>query len=478
MSKPPKDGNKPVPHYGQTATTGSDNFLAMDEREESMRVKSLDEEFRINRDELQSSIEHFEQSSEELKISNEAVASIDEEQEISRAELQLLNKELSAVNQQLRNKITELEIANNNLNNLIASSDIAALCLDRRFHIKWFTPTLRAMFNLSDNDIGQPISEPASTLPVESLTNDAKEVIKSLTPTHAELQSQQGRWYLRRILPYRLDNRQIEGVIVTFTDITASKQAAERAIAEREKLLASLESRVDERTAQLRALAFDLTKSEEKERQSIARDLHDGLGQNLALAKLKLDYLRPLAVGTIGESALATVEKMIDQSNQSLRSLASQLCPPMLYDLGLVPALKWLADEMLRDHGLHIHIAEDDHAKPLDQSVQAILFRAVRELLINVTKHADASTVLVEVSVYVVPSTGTDAHQAFLKIVVSDNGKGFVPDDVTTTTGGGFGLINVRERLGYIGGNTEIVSAPNRGTAVTLTAPMSLHTSS
>lgn len=256
-----------------------------------------------------------------------------------------------------------------------------------------------------------------------------------------------------------------------FRDVTEIRRAAEAAAVEREKLLASLEQRVEQRTAQLRELAFELTKAEEHERQAIARDLHDGLGQTLAIAKIKLDGLGPDTAPADLLKALASAEKLIDQSNRSVRSLAAQLSPGVLYDLGLVPALDWLVEQEFREHGLRCEIVADDHPKPLDQAVRAILFRAARELLMNVVKHAEVkvSEVRVEISVTVLPSAESPG---LLRIVVRDNGRGFDPKAVKRTTGSGFGLISVRERLNYIGGSVHIDSEPGRGTAVTLTAPL------
>lgn len=463
----------------EIATPPIEHVEGLDGGDESVWVKHLEDELQMTKDDLQSSIEHLESTNEDLKVSNEEVVSINEELqsvneelESSREELQSLNEELNAVNQQLQSKVAELEAVNNDVNNLIASSDIAALCLDRNYRIKWFTPALCAVFNVTNSDIGRAISDFSSQLLGENLTKESEQVVSKLQPLQKELQSQQGRWYLRRILPYHIDDQGVEGVIVTLTDITESKRAAEQALAERERLLASLENRVHQRTTQLRALTFELTKSEELERRSIAQDLHDGLGQNLALAKIKLDSLRPVVLATPAEAALATVIKLIDQSNQSLRSLAAQLCPPMLYDLGLVPALRWLADEMLRDFGLHISLSEDDQEKPLDQSVRVIVFRAIRELLINVAKHADVTSVTVDISVFVTPSAAIKSDKAWLKIIVRDNGKGFDPHEFIASTHTGFGLLSVRERLNYIGGYAEINSAPGAGTVAMLTVPL------
>lgn len=438
-------------------------------------LKQLEDELQVTRDDLQNSIERLEISNEELKISNEEVVSvneelqsINEELESSKEELQSLNEELNTVNQQLESKVSELEISNNDMKNLISSSEIATLCLDQHFHIKWFTPALNVVFNLVPTDVGRPISDFSSTISGANLIQDAKVVLKKMQPQQKELHSSNDRWYLQRILPYRADHEAIDGVIVTFLDISESKRATEIALAEREKILKSLEQRVEQRTTELRSLAFELTKSEERERRAVALDLHDGLGQTLAIAKIKLSNLQNEQDPRQILKAVAEVEKLVDEGNQSVRSLSAQLSPAVLYDLGLVPALDWLADEMLRNHGLVCHIEEDGNAKPLDPAVRVILFRAVRELLINVVKHADVKMVRVDIRIV---AQEVQQRSNSITIIIADNGKGFDPSAVTTSVHGGYGLLNIRERLAYIGGSAEVVSSPGGGTRVTLIAP-------
>jgi PAS domain S-box-containing protein len=251
-------------------------------------------------------------------------------------------------------------------------------------------------------------------------------------------------------------------------DVTESRIAAEKAEAERKALLASLEQRVEERTAQLRAMAFALTKAEELERQAIARDLHDGLGQTLAIAKIRLSNLPSEAIRPEAADSFAAVEKLIDQSHRAVRSLAGQLSPPVLYDLGLGPALEWLVEEMERDYELHCNIAMDEIPDLLNQSVRAILFRAVRELLLNIVKHAGA----ISDPVQIIVTVGDIEAAPQLNILVRDRGRGFDPRQIKRTHIGGFGLMNVHERLSYIGGTVFVDSAPGKGTAVTITAPI------
>jgi len=438
-------------------------------QKDSALVRQLEDELRVTRDDLQNTIERLETSNEELRVSNEEVVSINEELqsmneelESSKEELQSLNEELNTVNQQLQTKLTELEVANNDLKNLLDSSDVATICLDRGLAIKWFTPATRAVLNIIVTDLGRPIGDLASTLAGESLVRDARAVLERLVPIETELQSEKGRWFIRRAIPYRTEEERIEGVIVTFTDVTGSRRAAEAAIDARKAMTSSLEDRVRDRTVLVRSLAAELALAEERERQAIARDLHDDLGQVLNVAKLKLDSLLRSGGDSAMEERLRELGELVAQASRSVRSLTFQVSPPVLTELGLVPALQWLGEEMQRGHGIAVEVEDDGAVKPLGQAARSLLFRAVRELLINVSKHAKVTSARVE----------TQRNNGALVVTVSDAGVGFDAAQVLGPSPPGFGLLSVRERLEFIGGTTEITSVPGRGTVVTLVVPL------
>jgi signal transduction histidine kinase len=260
----------------------------------------------------------------------------------------------------------------------------------------------------------------------------------------SEVRGERDRWYLRRTLPYQTEEDQVEGVIVTFTEITESKRS------------------VDERAKQLRSFAFELTRAEENERQAIARDLHDDLGQLLSVIKLKLGKLRSTVEQPEVQRVLSEASELIGRGERSVRSLAAQLSPAVLYELGLEPALEWLAEEMRNSYGLSVELSDDGVAKPLGQSARAIVYRAIRELLINVAKHAGAAKARLA------------THRAGDSLVatISDAGAGFDPAEAASRPRRGLGLNSVRERLSFIGGTFEITSASGHGTRVTLTAPV------
>jgi two-component system CheB/CheR fusion protein len=219
-------------------------------------VRQLEIELKATREDLQSTIEEMESANEELKASNEEVMSMNEELqstneelETSKEELQSLNEEISTINNQLNDKVEELESTNNDLANLLNCTDIATVFLDPSLRIKRFTPATTRLLKLIPADVGRPIGDIAPGFTDAQLLSDAARVLRNLTPSDQEIESQDGRWWVRRIAPYRtLDNR-IEGVVLTFNDITFQKQAQE-----------VLGKEVENRTA-------DLASSNEKLRQ-------------------------------------------------------------------------------------------------------------------------------------------------------------------------------------------------------------------
>lgn len=241
-------------------------------------------------------------------------------------------------------------------------------------------------------------------------------------------------------------------------DITERKQA-ELALQEANELL---EQRVLQRTAELNRLAVEMALAEERERRAIARDLHDDLGQLLHVVRLKFDALAGLCRDGERLSLARQLDIFLSDASSRVRSLTSQLSPPVLDKLGLLPALYWLATEMGDAYGLEVRVtAEGAACRWLAPVHASILFRCVRELLINVARHAGVGKA--EISVVETPVE--------LVIVVEDQGRGF-QDGQGSTTGGGFGLASIRERMNYMNGNLQIASRPAQGARVTLRLPV------
>ena len=234
-------------------------------------------------------------------------------------------------------------------------------------------------------------------------------------------------------------------------DIT-DRRKAESALLEAH---AQMERRVVERTEQLRRLSIEKALAEDAERQAIARDLHDGLGQLLHVAKIRLETLAESPV--TGELAA-----LLAEASRQVRSLTSQLSPPVLQKLGLLHALRWLGGEMSRLYGLHVEISCNSPCPELSRAQASILFRSTRELLINAAKHSGSKDI--HLTVTVMP--------AQLLLSVEDTGVGIADLNDTLSHSQGFGLSSIRERLAYLGGHTEFSGAPGKGLCVTLTMPL------
>jgi two-component system CheB/CheR fusion protein len=204
---------------------------------EEPRILALEQELYSTKEYLQTTIEELETSNEELKSTNEELQSTNEEMqstneelETSREEMQSTNEELETVNSELQNKLDELSRANDDLNNLLASTELGTVFLDTDLRIKRFTPHVTRLFNLIKSDIGRPISDITSGLLYRELSSDSKKVLTTLQGLELDVQSKDGRWYSMRIIPYRTLENVIDGVVITFFDVTEMKTA--RAFAE------------------------------------------------------------------------------------------------------------------------------------------------------------------------------------------------------------------------------------------------------
>jgi PAS domain S-box-containing protein len=215
---------------------------------------------------------------------------------------------------------------------------------------------------------------------------------------------------------------------------------------------------------QLQSLASELSLTEERERRQLATVLHDNIAQLLVLAKAKFEKIQESTLYRSLAKPTEEIRRLIDESIRYTRSLIFELSPPILYDLGFEAALEWLADQMKQQHGLTVIVEDDQQPKPLDNEARVLLFRAVRELLFNVLKHAQASCARVCMH----------REDDFLRVSVEDNGVGFAPDQLSGAPGkvGGFGLFSIRERLNYFGGAMEIRSTPGQVTTVILIMPL------
>jgi PAS domain S-box-containing protein len=188
-------------------------------------IRFLESELRLAQEHAQSAYEELETSNEELQSANEEYHSTNEELETSKEEIQSFNEELQTVNNELNRKVSELDHANSDLQNLFDSTQIAAIFLDTTLRIRSFTPAAGGLFRLIAGDVGRPITDLATQFTGTDFSRDIHEVLRTLSAHEQQLAGAGGRHYQMRVLPYRTIHNVIDGVILTFTDVTEAKHA-------------------------------------------------------------------------------------------------------------------------------------------------------------------------------------------------------------------------------------------------------------
>ena len=265
------------------------------------------------------------------------------------------------------------------------------------------------------------------------------------------------------ISPIKNDQGKILGISNIARDITDRKRAREE-----------LEQRVVDRTQELvqahereRALATELNLTEQRERKRLATDMHDYLAQLLVLGKMKLDQSkRPTQTVEKRDALIEEMDAVLSDALAYTRTLVIDLCPPILHEFGLPAALKWLGERMQR-HELTVTVQIDTDDLQLPEDRALLLFQSVRELLMNVVKHARSDTATVRV----------EQDSSALRIEVQDQGVGFTPG-ASGVHGGDpassskFGLFSIRERMMSLGGRFELHSTPGNGATATLVLPL------
>lgn len=226
-------------------------IMAGDEAMETV-LRRMDEELRQTKERLRNTVEQYETSTEELKASNEELQAVNEELrstaeelETSKEELQSLNEELTTVNNELKERVDEVGNTNSDLENLMRSTHIATIFLDRDLKIKRYTPQTTDIFNVIKSDIGRPLSHITHRLSPDHFQDDAAKVLSSLQPIEREVHADLGNFYLARFAPYRTIDDRIDGVVITFVDVTEQKKASQEIDEERayaEGIVATLRS--------------------------------------------------------------------------------------------------------------------------------------------------------------------------------------------------------------------------------------------
>jgi PAS domain S-box-containing protein len=389
------------------------------------------------------------QSDEALQ---KAYTELEQKVEDRTAELQQINESLQSEISERKEIEEKLRTASNEWRITFDSTSDLIMLLDREMNIikanlataKFFNKPINEILGKKCFQLFHGIDEPLATCPFEKMKNTKK---------HEEAEfylSEKNIWLRTSVDPIFDDKGNITGSVHIVRDITDRKRAEEKLYTYQE---------------QLRSLASQLSLLQEQERRRIAIDLHDHISQTLALCKIKLGILQESASSDLTKS-LDEIRNLIEQSIQYTRSFIFELSPPILYELGFETAVEWLGEQILKKHGILFYFKDDRKPKPIGNETRIILFQVMRELLMNIAKHAHADKASISIC--------KDGDS--IRIHIEDDGVGFDVSKIDTSLNKtvGFGFFSIRERLNYIGGQIEIKSEPGHGTRVTVVAPLKI----
>ncbi len=431
------------------------------------RVAELELELSATKTELEAAIRNLEISSEEQTAVNEEALSVNEEfqstnEELltSKEELQSLNEELTALNSQLQETLERQRTTSNDLQNVLYSTDVATLFLDEDLNIRFFTPATKLLFRIIPSDVGRPLEDFNSLAADNALLSDARTMMRTLQPIEREIEARSGAWYLRRMLPYRTPDKGVEGVVITFTDITERKEIAK-----------ALEA------AKQQAESANLAKS--RFLAAASHDLRQPL-QTLAL-------LQGLMAKRVREEATQKLVALQDQTLSAMSGMLNTLLDINQIDAGIVQLhfvsfsindkLNRLRDEFTyhaQAKGLVLHVVPSTVAVRSDRR---LLEQMIRNLLTNAMKYTVRGSVLL----------GCRRRKGILSIEIWDTGIGIQAADLKVifdefhqvdnaarerSRGLGLGLAIV-QRLGTLLGHEILVrSEPGKGSVFSIEVPL------
>ncbi len=431
------------------------------------RVGELELELETTKTELRSAMRNLEMSTEEQTAINEEALSVNEEfqstnEELltSKEELQSLNEELSALNSQLHETLERQRTTASDLQNILYSTDVATLFLDTDLKIRFFTPATKSLFNLIPSDVGRPLADLHSLASDSALLSDARTMLQTHTPLESEIEGQNGAWYVRRIMPYHTDDSRVEGVVITFSDITERKRTAK-----------ALE------TARQEADLANRAKS-----RFLAAASHD-LRQPLQTMSLLQGLLERKAEGESAQKLVALLEQTLGSMSGMLNTLLdiNQIDAGTVHaeiiDFSINDMLVRLHDEFsfhAQAKGLSLHVAPC-HA--MIRSDRRLLEQMIRNLLSNAMKYTIRGKALL----------GCRRHGEILSIEVWDTGIG-IPDSEfqaifeeyhqignvarERSRGLGLGLSIVQRLANLLGHRLHVRSHAGKGSVFSIEVPI------
>ena len=431
--------------------------------DEPASIVELERELEVTRSELQGAIRDLEASGEDQKAINEEALSFNEEYQstneelvTSKEELQSYNEELTALNAQLQETLEKQRTTSNDLQNVLYSTDVATLFLDKDLKIRFFTPATRSIFNVIPGDIGRPLADLRSLAPDLGFAADAREVLRTLQPREREIQVQVGAWFQRRILPYRGHDGAIDGIVITFIDVTGRKHDAQ--VLETAKRLAEQATLAKSRF--LAAASHDLRQP--LQTLSLIRGL---------LAKTaRGEGTDRLIVGL--EETLSAMSGMLD-TLLDVNQIEAGIVRPTVSSFPVLDILERLREEFAyhaKAHGLVLRVVA---CGLIVESDQHLLEQMVRNLLSNALKYTTRGKVLL----------GCRRHGDSLRIEIWDTGAGIPKDDLEAifveyhqldnsarerSRGLGLGLSIVQSLGKLLGHKVGVRSTPGRGSVFSI----------
>jgi two-component system CheB/CheR fusion protein len=427
------------------------------------RVAELEHELEATRTELQGAIHNLEISGEEQRAINEEALSVQEEYQstneellTSKEELQSLNEELTALNSQLQETLERQRTTSNDLQNVLYSTDVATLFLDQSLNIRFFTPATKVLFNIIPTDLGRPLSDLNSLAADANLLIDSRTVLQTLEPIEREIEAGNGAYYVRRVLPYRTQDNGVEGVVITFANITERRKASDELVeAKRQAELAN--------AAKSRFLA------------AASHDLRQPL-QTLALVQ------GLLAKNVDGEKARTLVSRL-DQTLGAMSGMLNALLDINQIESGTVNAE--MTDFPVNDLLDQVRDEFSYHAQAKGLSLRVVpctvwvhsdvrlLEQMIRNLVSNALKYTKRGKVLL----------GCRRHKGMLSIEVWDTGIGIAESELQAifeeyhqldnaarerTRGLGLGLSIVHRLGALLGHPVHVRSRPGKGSVFSI----------
>ncbi|MDD2875952.1 MAG: chemotaxis protein CheB [Acidiphilium sp.] len=432
-------------------------------RQEGPRIASLERELEATRTELLGAIRDLELSSEDQKTINEEALSINEEfqstnEELltSKEELQSLNEELTALNSQLQETLERQRTMSNDLQNVLFSTDVATLFLDTDLHIRFFTPATRALFNVIPTDVGRPLADLTALTSDGMLTLDARAVLETSVPVEREVKGEKDAWFTRRILPYRTQQNGVEGVVITFTDITERKRNAN-----------ALEG------ATQVAEHANIAKS-----RFLAAASHD-LRQPLQTLSLLQGLLARAVTGTAAEPLVGRLEQTLGVMTGMLNTLLDineieagvvKVAPSRFTVDAVFDSLRQEFTDVARAHGLDLRVMS---CSVIIETDRLLLVQILRNLVSNAIKYTKQGRVLVgcrrlggraRIEIW---DTGIGIPEGELQAIFEEYHQ---VDNAThnRTLGLGLGLAIVRRLADLLGMPLRVRSRPERGSVFTI----------